>query len=1517
MKTWLKKGTWLKSAALLALPVALLLVILGGTLNANPASAQDANTGSVATDRAALVALYHATGGNNWTNNTNWLSDQPVGVWHGVTTRINDGRVTRLDLSENNLSGRIPAELEGLKLLIELSLHRNELTGQIPSQLANLENLQQLHLSRNQLTGEIPAFLGGMTSLSRLHLNHNGFTGAVPAELGNRTTLTSLLLQSNPGLNGKLPQSLTGMTGLNRFHFQDTGLCYPNGTNLATWIAGVRDAKGNDCDRAALVALYHATNGDNWHTKTNWLSDRPVGEWHGVTFTFDGTSRVFYLVLSNNNLSGTIPAELSDLTELGLLNFSGNNLTGEIPPELGNTSVIQLSLNDNNLSGRLPSELFEDRVYPAYPHRFRDLELRNNSGLTGPLPRSLMDANPAYTLLFDGTSLCAPGDAEFQTWLNNPLGPGENRVTLDQNCTDRQILTAFYEDTDGPNWTNKANWLSERPIGEWHGVTTNDAGRVTHLNLAENNLTGELPDYLASLTELTELALHRNNLSGSIPTQLTQFERLENFYLSRNKLTGELPAGLSDMENLSRLHLNNNGFTGAVPASLGNLSNLTSLLLYGNTDLSGDLPQSLTGLSNVWRIHFQDTGLCAPLNPGFQQWLGNVSDKIGDNCANRDREALVALYNATGGANWTNNANWLSDRPVGEWYGVSTDANGNVKHILLFDNNLNGSIPAEIGDFANLKNLALYGNTLKGSIPAEVGNLTSLTRIALSGNSLNGEAPAELGNLTNLTHLSLDSNPSLSGTLPTSLTALEILEEFRYEQTGLCAPYDYQFLQWLEGLDLHLGEVCAPASDKDVLTLLYHATDGDNWINKSYWLSARPLGEWHGVATNDDGRVDFIGLLYNNLSGEIPSRLSDLSELKHLILQGNHLTGEIPSELSNLGKLQELWLNNNSLTGEIPPELGNVDTLRKLYVHYNDLSGSVPESLGSARDLVSLVVRNNTRLTGPLPISLTEKSTFFELFFQETEVCAPQNDQFQTWLQNSVIGYTPNQNCTDRQILTALYQDTGGANWTLKNNWLSEKPVNDWYGVHAKADGRVRRIDLSLNNLSGELPAYVASLTELTGLWINDNSALSGPLPQSLTGMSKLTSLRFNSTGLCAPLNDEFQQWLGGVAEKQGSNCPEREYLVSLYNATNGENWTNNTNWLSDKPISEWHGVTTDGDGRVTRLILRDNNLSGELPPAVLSKMTSLERLVLPNNALTGSIPEELAELTNLRRLNLTGNSLSGTIPTELGSLSNLERIYLDGNDLTGGIPAELGNLGALQILILTSNKLTGEIPVALGSLSALQHLILTGNSGLNGGVPTELGNLSNLRQLYLSHTGLSGVLPNSLTGLSQLEHLQFGDSGLCAPADAGFQTWLKGLSGAQSNFVTLDQNCTDRQILTALYHATGGANWTHKNHWLSERPVGDWYGVHTNADRRVRRIDSGRNNLTGELPAYVASLTELDGLWIHENSLTGELPQSLTGLPKMTNFRFNNSGLCAPLNDEFQQWLNGVSEKQGSNCTE
>ena len=154
-------------------------------------------TAAPQTTRAALLALYNATDGANWANNTGWLSDAPIGQWRGVRTD-SGGRVTRLDLSFNRLTGSIPAELGSLSNLEWLDLYNNQLTGSIPAELGNLSNLTYLGLANNQLTGSVPEELGNLSNLTGLDLAANQLTGSIPAELGNLSNLTGLDLKLKP-----------------------------------------------------------------------------------------------------------------------------------------------------------------------------------------------------------------------------------------------------------------------------------------------------------------------------------------------------------------------------------------------------------------------------------------------------------------------------------------------------------------------------------------------------------------------------------------------------------------------------------------------------------------------------------------------------------------------------------------------------------------------------------------------------------------------------------------------------------------------------------------------------------------------------------------------------------------------------------------------------------------------------------------------------------------------------------------------------------------------------------------------------------------------------------------------------------------------------------------------------------------------------------------------------------------------------------------------------------------------
>ena len=366
----------------------------------------------------------------------------------------------------------------------------------------------------------------------------------------------------------------------------------------------------------------------------------------------------------------------------------------------------------------------------------------------------------------------------------------------------------------------------------------------------------------------------------------------------------------------------------------------------------------------------------------------------------------------------------------------------------------------------------------------------------------------------------------------------------------------------------------------------------------------------------------------------------------------------------------------------------------------------------------------------------------------------------------------------ERAALTALYEAAGGQDWKANDGWLGDGALDRWLRVTTD-DGRVTSLDLGSNRLNGEIPTELGDLSNLKLLYISDNS-LTGTLPQGLTRLTALESFHFhNNSGLCAPIDEAFQTWLRGIPSVIGSSCAtedspdDREALVQLYKALDGENWNSNANWLTERPIREWHGVTNDASGRVTRLLLDSNELAGEIPKE-LASLTNLKRLELGNNYLTGEIPSVLGNLSDLETLMLGSNTsyaggLSGGIPKELGNLSKLETLNLRFNLLTGEIPAELGNLTGLETLLLGYNRLSGEIPAELGGLSNLISLEIVYNL-LTGKIPKELGDLSNLTRLLLGHNQLSGEIPKELGNLSNLKALSLENNELtgCIPAALG-----------------------------------------------------------------------------------------------------------------------------------------------------
>lgn len=150
----------------------------------------------------------------------------------------------------------------------------------------------------------------------------------------------------------------------------------------------------------------------------------------------------------------------------------------------------------------------------------------------------------------------------------------------------------------------------------------------------------------------------------------------------------------------------------------------------------------------------------------------------------------------------------------------------------------------------------------------------------------------------------------------------------------------------------------------------YHATGGVNWTTNDNWLSAAPLGGWHGVTTNRSGQVTELRLSENHLTGMIPPELGNFAKLQVLELWSNQLTGQIPSELGSLAKLETLALGGNQLHWAIPLELGRLANLEELYLDNNQLTGEIPPALGNLANLNVLKLGGSNQLTGGIPAGL-------------------------------------------------------------------------------------------------------------------------------------------------------------------------------------------------------------------------------------------------------------------------------------------------------------------------------------------------------------------------------------------------------------------------------------------------------------------------------------------------------------------------------------------------------------------
>lgn len=384
----------------------------------------------------------------------------------------------------------------------------------------------------------------------------------------------------------------------------------------------------------------------------------------------------------------------------------------------------------------------------------------------------------------------------------------------------------------------------------------------------------------------------------------------------------------------------------------------------------------------------------------------------------------------------------------------------------------------------------------------------------------------------------------------------------------------------------------------------------------------------------------------------------------------------------------------------------------------------------------------------------------------------------------------------------------------------------------------------------------------------------------------------------------------------------EKNTLIELYNSGEGNQWPDYTssNWCTDKPVSEWHGVTTNASGFIKSLQISDYH--GILPES-LGSLKFLEKLYVTGQ-FTGSLPESLADLknlevihiesqeiisdiyedgltasnnfqweklANLKELTIRGQNLFGNIPEKIGTLDKLEILNLSTNKFSGIIPTSICQLQNLKSLNLESNLLSGSIPNEIGNLISLEELNLKGHSTLDryenlpdytnsfsGSIPSTIGQITNLKYLTLDGNHLSGNIPDEIYDLTNLVGLDLSFNNLTGQISHK----IGNLQGLLS--LDLGSNMMSGSLPDELWTLSNLASLCLSSNF--ER-----YGV----------ILTNKNEFSGELSSQISNLINLRELKIVNCGLSGEIPLGLTSLKNLYSLKMNNNDFTGCIPDEFK----------------